>query len=186
MQFSLRDGSFQFIPQIAVYVAALIAIYFAGIEGEPIAVVLIIALYLLYDVMFLFREQSFFGRGIQEMLDDLRAACGYMAFYLPIAVALLAFSNLTEMQAILSQDRNIFLYVTISLIAASVSTLFIPAQYALGKDGETPSSALKLCFMFVLFLQKIAVTTAVCAVVRAGAIVYGMVLAGQSGADGAV
>ncbi len=169
--FSIKDGSFSFLPQIFVYVFAAVFIPIGSIYKIDELIFALIALYLFYDIAFLRTAERFKGRDIDSILEDLRAACGYMAYYLPIAALLIAISNVENVQKILEKDNHIFHYLLIGVVAAAVSTLFIPVQYAVDTSKQ-PSSALRLCFVFVLFLQKVSVTVVVCALIRAGHVVW--------------
>lgn len=166
---SLRPLPFQFL----VYLLALAIIPLDAYYRLDWFVGILCLVYLAYAVGFYLSETAFRGRTVDRMTEDLRAACGYMAYFLPFAGIMLAFADIKELQTVADNDRAIFVYFLVGLVAASVATLFIPVQYAgAPEEGNTPSNALRLCFVTVLFLQKVAVTTVACAVIRTGLVVY--------------
>lgn len=181
--FSFLDGSFRSFPQYLIYILALVIIPLAAATRADWLIGLLLLIFAIYDFSFLSIEDRFIGRDVEKIVADLRSACGYMAYFLPLAAFILAFSDLDNIKKVLSADAVIVIYLFVGIVTASVATLFIPVQYSVETESESlPSSALRLCFVIVLLLQKIAVTTFACAIIRAGAVVYQ--LSQQSGSGG--
>lgn len=175
MKKAITDGADKigYPVQIIMYIIAGALIVFSATQRlDEVAYGLGIA-YLVYDFWFFRNEGAFHGRGVKVILEDIRAACGYMAYFLPLAGFALAFSDADQIKALLKHDPGLFKYLLVALVAAVVATLFIPVRYAVSAtEPDVPTPGLKLCFTFVLFLQKVAITAMACAVLRAGLVAY--------------
>ena len=135
----------------------------------------LLTIFAIYDLGFWLSSNHFAGRSREETLLDIRAACGYISYFVPVfAISIGLFFSAKQdgvdtLRPILQNDAPLRYSLIGALLASAAAMLFLPVQYTTREDeGEAHkmSPALQSCFSFVMFLEKTAVVLVTYSILR--------------------